>query len=594
TSTGAVTTEASAEGIRYIDIDQALYTGRINGTYEIQSSKLNYDLEITSSTLNNGDQKFDLKLTFNPNDFNLEFSVAVDPSIPTTLIPTHVNAKVLYWTGSEWAIIVQQEETNDPPVTVAVDGQTRVGTGSYPVWMHDGNQNPYDYRVMVTGFVYPDGTVKAAHLDNGVYTDGNYTATIHVIDGHVASGSTLGGAYYTTAGGVGTQKGTITVHVTAETYSVTFNANGGSINGSGIITEDNLYLVPNLDEYEPVRENYIFRGWVNERDLKTGEVLISDATFVAKWEPIQSITGTIYVDGLYEHNGVQSEVRSTCLPDQVTVYLQRNDGTNVFDITNKVVTVDWGNAIQKHGIASYEFTGLDYLAAGHYQIVVRETNYTSSYVNSLSTSLGAFSDDNSAVFANNQATSTYVNAMLSFAPDTFDQQIVVDSSDISSGYRPESVRVHMLYKEQGTQDEFNRINEHTVAPYGIEIVLNDQATVTASQTGLWRRSWNENHLFDYKAELIKVGVNDFNADTAPFTVSYGNVAFWNGTGSSGPLNVKLTPKTYDIVYDYGYNVADLVVEDAHTWSRETALSTVEPTRNGYVFMGWYDNEACQG
>ena len=594
TSTGAVTNETSAEGIRFTAITPT-YIGLPQGGYTINSAKFNYDLTTTTEAgTNAGDLVFNMTLVFDPGQFNLEFGVDMDDSVPETLIPQNVNVKVLFWDGSSWTTIAQHKGSSNPPVSVAVSAESKLGTGFYPVWMYDNNSKPYDYRVLVTGFVYPDGSVKSAfyNAETGTYSDGNYTARVEVTDGHELSERPLDGAYYTTVGGVGKQQqqGIITVHVTAEQYDVIFDANGGKIYGANKYTEINQYVVPSLGAFTPIRDNYIFKGWYTNQEftatMTTGQALTTDTAFYAKWEPIKTIRGNIFVDGLFEYEGHKTEVRSTCLPTQVTVYLQENDGYNVLSVTSQAVTVDWGNAIQNHGVASYEFAGLSDLPVGNYQIFVNETNYKSSYVNEESASEGAFRVDNYKAVFNADPTNTYVNVQLSFEPETFTQVIRIDASEISEGYRPETARVQLLYKEQNTNNEFNVINAHSIAfPYGLDIDMNADV-VEATQGGLWIRSWNQKHLYDYKAELTKIDESNFNAEASPFTVSYSDMVHWDESGSSGPLTVTLTPKTYDIIYDYGYNDIEVVSAGAHTWSKETVLSSEIPVRKGHVFLGW--------
>jgi len=605
TGTGDTTTSTSeAVGIKFVSRDYN-YKDLVGGTYLINCAKNSYDVTVTSSATTSGDITIDVTLDFNPNDFNLRFTADVDSTIPNTLVPKNVNVKVLCWTDGQWKVINQQDSSAVPPVSVAISTDTRTGTGYYPVWISDHTTTngavtePFYYRVMVTGFVYPDGTVRPATAVSAgeLYTDGNYTASVQVTGGYDnISGTALTGAYYSSTAGISGQTGIINVHVSAETYDVTFDATGGAINGAAKYTVIEQYVVPTLSAFVPVRDNYIFRGWYTDpaltQTMASGTPLTENTTFYAKWEPIQAIAGTVYVDGLYDHAGTQTEVRSTCLPTRITVYLQKNDGKYAENISSQAVSVDWINVVQNHGIAAYEFAGLDALVAADYQIFVEETNYTSSYVNAASASAGAFTSGNNKAVFNTDPTRTYVNVQLQFTPDTFDQVVRVDASQIGDGYRPETVRTQFQYKEQNTTNAYHVINEHTVFPYGINVSLTSGAVGEATQTGLWKRSWHQNNPYDYQAVLTKIGDTDYNAETFPFTVSYGNAVYWNGAGSTGPLTMTLTPKTYDIIYDYGDS--ETVSTGAHTWSFETALSTEVPTRTGLVFMGWYDNEDLQG
>ncbi|MBO5274529.1 MAG: InlB B-repeat-containing protein [Clostridia bacterium] len=78
-----------------------------------------------------------------------------------------------------------------------------------------------------------------------------------------------------------------------EIYRITLNANGGILNGAGIIETVNQKL-PELPT-APTRHGYNFNGWFNTADgdkrISTETEFLSDATIYAQWSPIEySIT----------------------------------------------------------------------------------------------------------------------------------------------------------------------------------------------------------------------------------------------------------------------------------------------------------------
>ena len=102
-------------------------------------------------------------------------------------MPKAVNVKVSCWGYDEneilgWRVITQQEGNNAPTtVTINENGE---GTGFFPVWNYwpDG-KHAYDYRVVVTSFVMPDGTIVPATGDQEVFVpkgSGLYQATVSV------------------------------------------------------------------------------------------------------------------------------------------------------------------------------------------------------------------------------------------------------------------------------------------------------------------------------------------------------------------------------------------------------------------------------
>ena len=46
-------------------------------------------------------------------------------------------------------------------------------------------------------------------------------------------------------------------------------------------------------------------------------------------------------------------------------------------------------------------------------------------------------------------------------------------------------------------------------------------------------------------------------------------------------------------WKYEGNGVDVVSYGTHIWSYETAVD-YEPSREGYIFSGWYDNAECTG
>ena len=170
------------------------YTGMLeSSSFGVAVGKSGYDLTSVNKTKDkNGNWTIDILLNYNPSSFDIGFSVKMDEDVPKELYPDAVIVKIACWdvASNQWLIISQQRTTElatRPGVRVNIDKETGIGTGTYPVWMHDSTGNPYGYRAVITGFVYKDSTLivptekNLEKNENEVivaYTDGNYTATM--------------------------------------------------------------------------------------------------------------------------------------------------------------------------------------------------------------------------------------------------------------------------------------------------------------------------------------------------------------------------------------------------------------------------------
>ena len=116
----------------------------------------------------------------------------------------------------------------------------------------------------------------------------------------------------------GVQNGSIKAVVSVEVFDVTFNPNGGILNGttSNTVVASQI-AIPELAGYVPTREGgYVFDGWYvadgngNMTDVRalSNEVLYSDVILVAKWREPITIKGTVAVAGVYELEDGKHEI----------------------------------------------------------------------------------------------------------------------------------------------------------------------------------------------------------------------------------------------------------------------------------------------
>ncbi len=585
------------------------YSGLLESSaFGVSFNKSGYDAVVDKTQDENGNWTIDIKLTYNPDDFDLEFSVRMADDVPTELYPDAVIVKVACWNAdkNEWVIITQQRTTENtvrPGVRVDIDPVTGEGFGSYPVWKHDAANNPYGYRAVVTGFIYSNSTIvvptEKDHMkdDNTVvvaYTDGNYTATMgDVADGKKYSTS-LNGAYYDDA--TDGQKGTLDGVITVEKYNVTFDAQGGKVNGKDTDTAREQYYVPSFDVYEPVMQDHNFLGWYLDKECtisaKEGVLLTQDITLYAEWDKV--LTGTLVVDGyLDSEHKVNDSDRAT----HALVELEEITPDGTYNIAGQTVEIDWSNNQHFSNPAPYKFTGLD--PDKTYRICVYLMNYEAAYQNS-TTVINGNGDihddynatDYTAVYSESSRWETFVNTYLHFEPEAYMQNVEVDTSLIGDNFRPESALVEYYGKEIGTDNDYSVIIQHKADPYGVVVGIDTVTGKNDASYGekVWKKNFNGN-LYDYQANLTNLDGKE--TDEWPVIVVYGDSVRWSPYNQAPTDNLKVTviPMWYNITYKW--DSSEETVSRGHIWSHETAITYV-PEKEGYIFSGWYADESCSG
>ncbi|MBR6567815.1 MAG: InlB B-repeat-containing protein [Clostridia bacterium] len=589
------------------------YTGLLESSaFGVSFNKSGYDAVVDKTQDENGNWIINIDLKYNPDDFDLEFSVEMADDVPAELYPDAVIVKVACWNTekNEWVIITQQRTTENtvrPGVRVDIDPVTGEGFGSYPVWKHDADNNPYGYRAVVTGFIYSDSTIvvptEKDHVkdDNTVvvaYTDGNYTAIMGDVEDGKKYSTSLNGAYYDDV--TDAQQGTLDGVITVEKYNVNFDAQGGTVNGKDTDIAEKQYYVPSFDGYEPVMEEHNFLGWYLDKECtipaKEGELLTEDITLYAEWDRV--LTGTLIVDGyLDSEHRVNDSDRAT----HALIELEEITPDGTYNIAGQTVEIDWSNNQHFSNPASYKFTGLD--PDKTYRIDIYLMNYEAAYQNSTTVINGNGdihddynSADYTAVYPENSRWETFVNTYLHFEPETYMQNVEVDASLIGEGFRPESALVEYFGKEIGTDKDYSVIIQHKAEPYGVVVGMDASTGKNDGSYGeeVWKKNFNGN-LYDYQANLTKLG----GKETAewPVIAVYGDSVRWSpyNQAPTESLKVTLIPMWYDIIYMWndGTDYSE-TVSRGHIWSYESAVDKEAPQRAGYSFGGWYSNPECTG
>ena len=587
--------------------------------YTVVTSKSGYDTTITPRQDADGNWIIDVVMTYNPTNFDVDFTVEIDKTVPEQYIPDAAIVKVTFWSTdrNRWEIITQQEG-NLPGVRVDIDPTTRSGAGSYPVWKYESaGSTPYGYRIQVTSFVYPDGTIVPASgvVEQDVaWTDNVYTATMDPVTGGRKYG-TKDGAYFDDA--ANGQKGKLNAVITMDLHDVTFDAQGGKVNGLDKQLVKDQYKIPAFKNYAPTREGgYIFDGWYLDKactkPAAEGTDLSADITLYAKWIEPLTISGTVTISGTYEQNNETVSVHDIDRATEAVVVLQEIRNGIAYDVDS--ANVSFGT-YKDAGSADYSFSGLPN-DGKTYQIHVLVLNYGTAYDNESDADGEYTPNEYTAVFGGDNVAD--VDAYLEFEAPAYYQKMNVDATQISENFRPTGVLSEVMYRDTGDNHAFQRISQHDVTPFGVRIEL-ETGKGSGSQS-IWK--WHTNGtLYDYQMNISKLYGNvagvfssegtAFNSDTAPYYIIYDAPVYWNATtGSpSGEMKATLVPKQYLVTYDlnagtdtvtgmdqfkltYQDEAGETVVTDTygvvHTWSFDTAVTAV-PKREGYNFLGWEAN-----
>lgn len=585
------------------------YTDMPQGQYTIHTAKSQYSHTVTvvEEFAANGDLIINIIYNFEPNDFDLSFDIVVDDSVPKELYPQAVNVKILAWYRLNdelgWYPITQQMG-DEPPINIPIDPTTGTGTGFYPVWQYWANTDdtqPYFYRVQVTAFVLPDGTVApATTTDNINYSieGGFYNGQVDVVGGQVPtfpmdSDTYLPGVFYNPENPNG-QHGVITISTTAKPYSITFNAMGGTINGESVLVFENQYRHMDHAHFIPVRDGgFVFEGWyldeactIPAHDDHFGELLTEDVVHYAKWKAPRQISGTVHVDGTYGDDTVLANDRV-----QETIVLLEKLENGVYNQIGSY-HITFTDIMQDVYSGTYIFDNIP-LDDAQYRIVVIELNYRTIYGNNGDTDFNA--SENTAIFVNNAAV---VDAYLSFEPETYVQQFVVDSSAIAESFRPSNVEIVILGRDLGDIHPYTTITQHIGGGVVITLTPNGTTYAGSGSESVWIYH-TDGALYEYQVSVSKVDGKEYQAASAPFTVIYDSPSYYNGDnkGQNAPLKATLAPKSFTVTFDLGLNIGEYVTgmnnytngdgtySTTHTWGVAKTIDA-NPVRPGYYFKGW--------
>jgi len=600
------------------------------GIYHVTSAKHAYVQSVSFSGNADEDQVIDLNLKYTPENSELHFDVIVnaDNDAEKALMPQAVNVKISYWGHNEedvlgWHIITSQEG-NKLPSTVMIDENGK-GTGSFTIWpKRSGSDLPYEYRVEVTSFILPDGTIVPASGDLVTYKptgSGLYEATVSVEGaGRVpaypdGSDTTLPGAYFADDQQMGTP--TVTVEITPLT--VHFDAGDGTVNGESSITLENQYRYPALHDYVaiPNAQDRVFVCWTDENgnpvENHEDELLQGDVTYIARYNENFVLSGTVLVDATYVQDGQDVQIYEQDRAKAPVVVLQKKVGDVYNDVASCVATLTYEKNEQgqyEHGIGSYEFKDIPNDGT-EYRIQVLTLNYAGTYDNNQDE---AFTADETIVQVDAMTTQTQVDVHLEFSPDAYQQAILVNASQIQKDLRPTGALVQLLGRDLGDVHNYKVISQHDVPPYGIMAQLDPTSATATVFEDVW--NWHTNGTpYEYQVQVSTVYGNNVTgaytqegtaySENSPFTIVYGQPNNYLKQMYQGGvvLEATLVPKQYHVHLDLNLGddtstpvlgLEEFMVDDGtgldryvhvHTWSFADQF-TAYPYREGYVFKGW--------
>jgi len=504
--------------------------------------------------------------------------------------------------------------------------------------------------VLPDGTVISTENVKGHENVKYITPDDRYLATISVTGGaNPASEYTqLEGAHFNNS--QNKQQGELLASIHINTYNVTFEPDGG-IFADGV-TESKLVKkqieVPNLADYAVTRDGgYVFDGWylvdkngnITNNTVQSGEALTSDITLRAKWKAPLTVEGVVSVAGYYHVDDNKNEVRVINGVDRthaVTVYLQKLLPNGYAEtIKTQKISIAYNDQniddVEKPiGTGIYVFNEVPD-DGSEYRIFIQNPNYDVKYQNEpesidpaskLNYDLYKHETEEKlfmADFGESEPLVADVNAFLEFVATDFTLHYEVHSSTIGEGYRPSTTEILVLY-DDGTKG--NHPQDWAVFSDMVDgdKIIGQDTAIDASGTGknsydVWRTKLDGHTLYDYGVLLRNYTINNveslYDSNTAPFYVYYNGSARYSALEGLTPehqtqlLTIELQPKRYRVYFDmqfvdteadhvenmdnYAHTVDNnRVYQTGHIWSYDTDISEVKPTREGYKFLGWYD------
>ena len=610
-----LTTGYTYDKVNNITTYTIVFTDLPQGTYHVTSVKSGYESTMEHGEVIDGNQVFNISMRYAPTNFDLHFNVVVnaDDENKKALMPQAVNVKVSYWGYNAlgqfgWHIITQQDGSH-APTTVFIDKDTGLGSSFFPVWCYwSGSEQAYEYRVEVTSFVMPDGTIVPAAGNRLSYTaegSGLYAAAVTIENGGRISSvgvTSIPGSYFDGTA----QNGIPTVTIDITPLSVTLNAGEGTINGQHILKLDNMFRYPDLAQYNaiPADGSGVFLGWKDANghlvaDLSNA-LLAGNVTLYANYGDNFILSGDVTVESSYDVNGQTAYINKIDLPQSVLVILQRQADGIFYNIDSQVVPITYEG--KNDGTGHYIFADIPN-DGSQYRVQVSALNFTESYDNDQDST---FRKEEALILVEHQQVNTQVDVLLDLTPTVYEQTIRVDTSLIHADLRPTSATVELLYRNPSDIHSYKVISQHATGGMALDLPT---SIVTTSEV-VW--NWHtDGPAYEYQLRIPTVFGNnvpgaydqdgtDYTEDL-PYTIVYGAPSSCLTEGVA--LEATFVPKEIPIILDLNLagddkaeirGIEHLLVDRMdvdyqyafiHTWSYAESFAAY-PYRPGYIFLGW--------
>lgn len=434
-----------------------------------------------------------------------------------------------------------------------------------------------------------------------VVNDKQYTTQV-VADGEkvaalpeapVVTGYTFDG-WYTEQNGVGTEftaatavTGNITVYakLTAETYTITYSANGDNVTGMPASGTTKTYGQPvQLDTAMPSRDGYTFLGWSRNENA-------TEATYAAGDYFTEEITGTVPLYAVWKAN-------------TYTVTLPTGTGYTI--VAHSETVVNWGD----------DFTFFVYVDRGYVENTPEvsvngvKLNGTDRGTNASDTKTYEYKIED---IKENQVVNVTVAKNKTYTVDFQVQGASYLTQEVEYGYCatvPAAPVVEGYTFRGWTTDEANEYPYDFTTPVTEDLTLyahlekitytvklpTDADGYDVNPNGDQTVAWNGSQVFTV---TVEEGYSDANmvvsANGTPLypigkTDSTYTYKIFNIKADQEVYVVGVERKTVTITYNDNGGVGGPTQQVANyyvaTASDNSEVSAIEPTRDGYVFQGW--------